>query len=109
TAWWTCGFVARGIAVGWSARAGRERQSPSRTQANEDVRVMNRSPCKKNDRRQIVFSSATAGFSTRTRIPPTMRCMNTSCQLSKGYDGGQTEALRYPYPNERALQEAILR
>src|SRR3954447_15741872 len=36
TAWWTCGVVAREIVAGLSARAGRERQSPSRTQASED-------------------------------------------------------------------------
>jgi len=29
--------------------------------------------------------------------------------ISHRYDGGQTKALRYPYHNERALQEAILR
>src|SRR5262245_27585592 len=45
TVWWTCGVVARGIGVGSSARAGCERQRPRRNHANEDLCVMDRSPC----------------------------------------------------------------
>src|SRR2546429_8910549 len=61
TVWLTCCVVARGIEVGSTARAGRERQSPRRNHANEDVRAMDRSPRKKNVRRRIGFYSATAG------------------------------------------------
>src|SRR5437588_12893370 len=61
TVWWTCGVVARGIEVGSSARAGRERHSPRKNHGNDDVRTMDRSPCKKNDRRFIVHYRATAG------------------------------------------------
>src|SRR5439155_11551216 len=44
TAWCTCGGVARGIDAGSRARAGHDRQSPRRTQASEDVRVMDQFP-----------------------------------------------------------------
>src|SRR5262249_53332336 len=40
TACWTCGVVARGVEAGSPARAGRERQSPTKTHASKDVRAI---------------------------------------------------------------------